>query len=149
MDGLLISTVFVRICGGPDHVSGARLANALGDKLWKNGDIQNIASVDEGASGRSWKLCKAQDGLLCGNKGTVNIDGRVATQIGQGEGEGVACGGEAHSADYNALVNQFTTVLSGRRHTIVDDDARDTKCFLNFDKGIDHIVDFRKVTRDV
>jgi hypothetical protein len=50
--------VFARICGGLDYVSGAQLADSLGKKSWQDGNVQNIASVDEGARSRRYKLYK-------------------------------------------------------------------------------------------
>jgi hypothetical protein len=79
-------------------VSGARLTDARGDKSREDGDVQDIACVDEGARGRSRKLCKARDGLLRGDKGTMDVDGRVATEVGKGEGKGVVGRGEAPGA---------------------------------------------------
>ena len=56
----------------------ARLADALGDESRQYGDVEDVASVDECARGRCWKLIKAGHGLLRGDKGTVDIDGVVA-----------------------------------------------------------------------
>ena len=79
---LLVSTVFVRIRRGPDHMSSARLADTLGDKSRKDSDVQDIAGVDEGARGRSRKLREARDGLLRGDKGAEDVDGCVAIEVG-------------------------------------------------------------------
>ena len=87
-------------------MSGARPTNALGEKSREDGNVQDIAGADEGAGGRCWKLCKAQDGLLRGDKSTVDVDGRVMTEVGKREGEGVIGRGEVHGADYDVSVGQ-------------------------------------------
>lgn len=91
-------------------MSGARLANARGEESRKNSDIQDIAGVDEGARSRGRKLCKARDSLLRGDKGTMNVDGRVVTEVGQGEGKGVVGRGELPGADCKM------SSVSQRRH---------------------------------
>jgi hypothetical protein len=73
-------------------VSGAGLTNTRRDKSRQDGDVQDIAGVDKGARSRRGKLCKAQDSLLRCDKGTVDVDIRVATQVGQGEAEGIISG---------------------------------------------------------
>lgn len=98
-EGLLVSTVFVRRRRCPHHVSGARLANSCGEKPRENGDVQDIAGVDKSPRGRRWKLGEARDGLLGGDKGTVDVDGRSTAQVGQGESEGVVGRGEVSGAD--------------------------------------------------
>ncbi|RMZ90412.1 hypothetical protein DV736_g2349, partial [Chaetothyriales sp. CBS 134916] len=58
---------------------------------------------------RHRKLCKAQDGMLRGDKGTVDADGHVATKVGKGEAEGVegvVGGGEVPSANCDASVRR-------------------------------------------
>jgi hypothetical protein len=80
-------------------VSGARLADTGGKKSRENGNVQDIAGVDEGARGSLRKLCKARNGLLRGDEGTVDVDGRVTTKVGQGEGKGVLDRGEVPSAN--------------------------------------------------
>lgn len=87
-------------------MSGARLTNALGKKFREDGDVQDIAGVDKGPRGRRRKLRKARDGLLRGDKGTVDVDGRVATELGQGEGKGVVGGGEGHGAGCDASLGR-------------------------------------------
>lgn len=87
-------------------MSTTRLANALGEKFWEDGDVQDIASVDEGACGRIRELCKARDGLLRGDKGTVDVDGRVAAEVGKGEREGVVGGCEGRGADCDASIGR-------------------------------------------
>jgi hypothetical protein len=129
-------------------VSGARLADARGEKSREDGDVQDIAGVDEGARGRRRKLCKARDGLLRGDKGTVDVDGRVATEVGKGEGEGVVGGGEVPGADCDASVGRRRH-RGGRGLTIVDDDTGDAEHLLHLGKGIDHIVGLGEVARDV
>lgn len=49
MEGLLVSTIFVGLRGRPDHVSGARLTDALGHEFGDDGDVGDIAGVDESA----------------------------------------------------------------------------------------------------
>jgi len=87
-------------------MSGTRFADARGEKSWEDGDVQDIAGVDEGACSRRWKLCKARHSLLRGDKGTVDVDGRVTIEVSKGEGEGVVGGGEVPGADCDALVGQ-------------------------------------------
>jgi hypothetical protein len=129
-------------------VSGARLTDALGDKFRENGDVQDIAGVDKGACSRRWKLCKARDGLLCGDKGTVDVDIRVATEVGQGEVEGVVGGGKVHGAGCDASVDRRRH-RGGRGLTIVDDDTGDAEHLLHLGKGIDNTVGVGEVARDV
>ena len=129
-------------------MSGARFAYARGEKFREDGDVQDITGIDECARGRHWKLCKARDGLLRGDKGTVDVDGRVATEVGKGEGEGVVGGGEVPGADCDTSVCQRRH-HRGRGLTIVDDDTRDAEHLLHLGKGIDHIVGLREVARDV
>lgn len=102
---LLVSTLFVRRRGRPHHVSGARLSDARGEKPRENGDVKDIASVNEGTRSRLRKLFKARDGLLRGDKGTMDVDGRVTTKVGQGEGKRVVGWGELPSADCKASVD--------------------------------------------
>jgi hypothetical protein len=40
-------------------MSGSRLADSLGEEFREDGDVQDIAGVDESARGRRRKLCKA------------------------------------------------------------------------------------------
>jgi hypothetical protein len=63
-------------------VSGARFTDTLRDELREDGDVEDIAGADEGARSRRLKLCKARHGLLCGDKGTENINIRIATEVG-------------------------------------------------------------------
>jgi hypothetical protein len=129
-------------------VSGARLTDALGDKLREDGDVQDIAGVDKGARSRCRKLCKARDSLLRGDKGTVDVDIRVATEVGQGEAEGVVGGGEVHGAGCDASVDRRRH-CGGRGLTIVDDNTGDAEHLLHFGKGIDYAVGVGEVARDV
>ena len=105
IEDLLVSTIFVRRRGRPDHVSSTRLANPRGKKSRKDGDIQDIASVDEGACGGRWKLCKARNGLLRGDEGAVDVNRRVALQVGKRESERVIGWGEDPGADYVVSVS--------------------------------------------
>ena len=129
-------------------MSGARLADTRGEKSRENGDIEDIAGVDEGTRGRCRKLCKAGDGLLRGDKGTMDVDSRVVTEVGKREGEGVICGGKVPGADCSTSVGR-------RRHcrerglTIVDDDTGDAENLIYLGKGSDNIFGLGEVARDV
>jgi hypothetical protein len=79
-------------------VSGARLADTGGEEFRDDRDIQNVAGVDEGARGRCWKLRKARNGLLRGDEDTVDVDGRIMTEVGKGEGERVVRRGKVSGA---------------------------------------------------
>jgi hypothetical protein len=129
-------------------VSGARLADALGEKFREDSDVQDISSVDEGARGRRWELCKARDGLLRSDKGTENVCGRIAAEVGKRDGERVIGGGEGHGADCDTSVGRRWH-RGGRGLTIVDDDTGDAEHLLHLGKGIDHIVGLGEVARDV
>ena len=82
---LLVAAVFVRSRGSPDHMSGGRLSNSLRHESGQDGDVQDVASGDEGASSRRRELCETRDGLLRGDEGAVDIDGRVAAELGEGD----------------------------------------------------------------
>ena len=91
-------------------MSGARLSEARGEMSREDSDVQDVAGVDKGARSRRRKLCKARDSLLRGDEGTVDIDGRVATEVGKGERERVISRGEVSGADYDASVGQRFTI---------------------------------------
>ena len=91
-------------------MSGARLADTGGEEFRDDGDIQDVAGVDEGTCGRRRKLCKARDGLLRGDEDTVDIDGRIMTEVGKGEGERVVRRGKVSGAGWQC-VNWLATVL--------------------------------------
>ena len=104
MKDLLVSTVLVRGRRRPHHVSGGGLADALGHKFREDCGVQDVAGVDEGARGRCGKLRKAGDGLLCGDKGTVDVDDVVACLLGNGDGERVVGEREVRDAGCDTLV---------------------------------------------
>ena len=103
---LLVSAIFVRSRGRPDHVSGGRLAHSLRNEPWQDSHVQDVASGDESARGRGRKLCKAQDGLLRGKIRTVDVDSRIAAKIVEREREGVVGRCEVNNADCGALVDR-------------------------------------------
>lgn len=92
--GLLVSTIFVRSRGRPDHMSSTRLADALGNESREDSHVQDITGVDKSAWGGCWELCKACNSLLCGDEGTVDVNSRVVVEVVQGKGEGIVGGGE-------------------------------------------------------
>jgi hypothetical protein len=129
-------------------VSGARLADTSGEKFREDSDIQDITGIDEGTRGRRRKLCKARDGLLRGDKDTVDINGRIITKVGKGEGEGVVGGGKVPGAGCDVSVG-WRRYYRGQGLTIVDNNTGDTEHLLYFSKGINYIVGLREVARDV
>lgn len=87
-------------------MSGARLTDPRGEKSREDGDVQDITGINESARSRRRELCKARYSLLRSDKGTVDVDGRVATEVGEGEGEGVVGGSEVPGADCDASVDR-------------------------------------------
>lgn len=86
---LPIPTILVRSGSRPHHVSSARLANALLQESRKDGDIENIAGVDECTRSGFRKLGKSCNGLLRSDKSTVDVDVRVASEVFERDGEGI------------------------------------------------------------
>jgi len=136
-------------------VSRTRLADAGGDKLREDGGVQDVASVDESSRSRLRKLRKACDGLLCGDKGTVDVDGRVALEIIEGDGKGVVGRGKLHrtGCDATLCVSRPAKETIGLRRegrlTIIDDDARDAELALYLCENINDIIGLGEVARNV
>ena len=102
---LLVPAIFVRSRGSPDHMSGSRLSDSLRHEPGQDGDVQDVAGGDECARGRRRELCKPRDGLLRGDKGAVDVDGRVAAELGERDREGIIGQGEVRYADYETSVH--------------------------------------------
>jgi hypothetical protein len=66
-------------------VRSARLADALLQESRKDGDVQDIAGVDESTRSGFWELRETCDGLLRSDEGTVEIDGSVAAEVFKGD----------------------------------------------------------------
>jgi hypothetical protein len=62
-------------------MSSARLSDALLQESRKNGDVEDVAGVDESTRSGFWELSEAGDGLLCGDEGAVDVDGCVAGEV--------------------------------------------------------------------
>jgi hypothetical protein len=56
----------------------ARLADSLLQEPREDGDVQDVAGVDESSFG---ELGEAGHGLLRGDEGAVDVDGRVAGEV--------------------------------------------------------------------
>jgi hypothetical protein len=59
----------------------ARLADSLLQEPREDGDVQDVAGVDESARSSFGELGEAGHGLLRGDEGAVDVDGRVAGEV--------------------------------------------------------------------
>jgi hypothetical protein len=129
-------------------MSSARLADALLQESREDGDVEDVASVNESARSSFWELRETCDCLLCGDKGAVEIDGRVAAEVFKRNCKWVIGRRKRALADCRMLEDQFGC---SRRWivTIVDDDAGNTEGFLHFIEGVDHVFGLGEVAWDV
>jgi hypothetical protein len=70
-------------------VSRSRFPDSLGHEPGQDGDVQDVAGSDECASSRRWELSETLDGLLSGDEGTLDVDGRITAKLGEGDREGI------------------------------------------------------------
>jgi hypothetical protein len=80
-------------------MSSSRLSDSLGHEPGQDGDVQDITGGDESTRGGGRELSETRDGLLRGDEEAVDVDGRVAAELGEGDREGVVGEGEVRYAD--------------------------------------------------
>jgi hypothetical protein len=146
---LLVAAVFVRSRGSPDHMSGRRLPDSLRHESGQDGDVQDVAGGDEGVGGRGREPCETRDGLLRGDECAVDVDGRVAAELGEGDREGIVGESEVRYADYTCVSRSVDGRRGRLRLTVVYYDAGDSERLLCLIKGVDYIFGLGEIARDV